>query len=257
MTEKPNLVLIHGWGLNAAVWQPLLPKLEQVFTLYPLSIPGYGDHIDHHHSDDIDTLAKTLLDQAPPNAIWCGWSLGGMAAMAAASLSPDRIHSMVLLCTTPKFVLSEDWAAGTEFAHFQAFSDDLSAHYKKGLKRFLLLQAGSLNDARNTAKKALGAIETYPSPSAKTLTAGLTILRETDLRARAKTLTPPCTVIAGKRDRVVSPKASQYLADMLPNGSFHALNSGHAPMLSHPDELAAILVNHASQHLDSRQGSAS
>jgi pimeloyl-ACP methyl ester carboxylesterase len=26
-----NLVLVHGWGMNSGVWQPLLPYLQNIF----------------------------------------------------------------------------------------------------------------------------------------------------------------------------------------------------------------------------------
>jgi len=165
-----------------------------------------------------------------------------------AKKAPERINSMLLLCTTPKFVVSEDWKFGTEFANFQAFSDDLTTNYQRGLKRFLLLQAGSLGQAKNTAKKALSAIEEYPSPSPKTLLSGLDILRDADLRSLATTLAMPTTVISGRRDRVVPPAAGLELSKILPQSSYHSLNSGHAPMLSHPDELAKICIDHLSSY---------
>jgi len=72
MPSKPNLVLTHGWGLNLAVWLPLIPHLEDVFHVHTLSMPGYGDLVENQPSENIDSLADSLLKQAPQNAIWCG-----------------------------------------------------------------------------------------------------------------------------------------------------------------------------------------
>ncbi|MEO6118672.1 MAG: alpha/beta fold hydrolase, partial [Methylotenera sp.] len=38
----PNLVLLHGWGMHGAVWQPLVKKLSKIFTLHLVDLPGMG-----------------------------------------------------------------------------------------------------------------------------------------------------------------------------------------------------------------------
>ena len=39
--NKPDLALIHGWGLGSSVWQTLLPSLSKVFRLHLVNLPGY------------------------------------------------------------------------------------------------------------------------------------------------------------------------------------------------------------------------
>ena len=39
--SKPELILLHGWGLGSAVWQGALPALERRFKVIPFSLPGY------------------------------------------------------------------------------------------------------------------------------------------------------------------------------------------------------------------------
>ena len=38
----PHLALIHGWGMNGSVWQPVLKKLSRNFTLHIVDLPGMG-----------------------------------------------------------------------------------------------------------------------------------------------------------------------------------------------------------------------
>ena len=38
----PDLVLVHGWGMNAAVWEPLLPAMSAHFRVTVLELPGHG-----------------------------------------------------------------------------------------------------------------------------------------------------------------------------------------------------------------------
>ena len=38
----PDLVLVHGWGMNAGVWSLLLPALQERFRVTVLELPGHG-----------------------------------------------------------------------------------------------------------------------------------------------------------------------------------------------------------------------
>lgn len=38
---KPDLVLIHGWGLGNLAWSAVLPALMQRFSVHLLDLPGY------------------------------------------------------------------------------------------------------------------------------------------------------------------------------------------------------------------------
>ena len=38
----PDLVLLHGWGMNAAVWGEVATALAQHFRLHCVDLPGHG-----------------------------------------------------------------------------------------------------------------------------------------------------------------------------------------------------------------------
>ena len=84
--QGPDLVLVHGWGMNGAVWQQTVNALEADFRVHVVDLPGYG-HSSHCHAQDLEEIAQQLLAEAPKHAIWVGWSLGGLVAthMALAS----------------------------------------------------------------------------------------------------------------------------------------------------------------------------
>ena len=240
---KPAFVLIHGWGLNEAVWTNIIPALSEVYEVHLISLAGYGIRQAQPAANSIDELTNDLLSQVPKRAIWCGWSLGGIAAIAAAIKAPDRVLELKLLCTTPKYVASENWTHGKELAVFTKFAQDLAANYNRGIKRFLLLQAGSLGEAKRLASEASIAIDKLPSPTPQTLMSGLRILEQADLRTDLKHVKVPTQVISAARDRIIPSEAGKYLAEHIPEASFHEINSGHAPHLSHADELLTLLCH--------------
>lgn len=45
---------------------------------------------------------------------------------------------------------------------------------------------------------------------------------------------------------MIHPSAGRELSEMLPNADYRVLNSGHAPLLSCPDELMFLLSEHIS-----------
>ena len=38
----PDLTLLHGWGLNGAVWDGIRDELAAHFTLHLVDLPGHG-----------------------------------------------------------------------------------------------------------------------------------------------------------------------------------------------------------------------
>ena len=58
------LVLIHGWGLNSGVWQPLAEKLSSFFKVITVDLPGYGLNVNNTLEDySLVILVKKSLTQ--------------------------------------------------------------------------------------------------------------------------------------------------------------------------------------------------
>lgn len=244
---KEKLVFVHGWGLNSAIWQPVIEQLNQHFECISLDLPGYGTRAEEPSPDSIEMLAESILERAPDTAHWCAWSLGGMAALQAAHKAPERFQSLSLICTTPKFMYGDDWPIGMASETFQNFADELGRDYHSGIKKFLLLQSGAGTMARTAAKKAAELLEIFPAPNKDTLAVGLHILRDTDMRPLLKQIRVRCQVISGHRDRVVHPEASTILAEQLPNAELLSINSGHAPHLSQTSDFCLLIKTHIEQ----------
>src|SRR3546814_2776548 len=63
-----------------------------------------------------------------------------------------------------------------------------------------------------------------------------------DLRDVLPRLAVPSLWIAGRRDRLVDPRAMRAAADTAPDSTFAIVeHGGHAPFLTHADEVAALL----------------
>ena len=244
MSSRPKLILVHGWGLNSAIWEPVLERLADDFECIGVDLPGYGSRTAIPSCTSLESLAQDLIEQTDAGAHCCAWSLGGMAAIQAALMHPGHFKSLSLVCTTARFVRDDNWSIGMDMAIFQQFAHQLTANYQTGMHRFLLLQAGTGPQARKLANQAAQMLMTHPSPSPETLHSGLDILRNADLRNQIAALQVNTQIISGRRDRIVHPEAGKYLQQSLPSCQFALLNSGHAPHLSMPDEFCALLKKH-------------
>jgi pimeloyl-[acyl-carrier protein] methyl ester esterase len=246
-----KLVFIHGWALNSGIWGSFLERLEVLepehrFEIQCLDLPGYGSSLGVECSSCIESMAGYCLQQAPEPAIWIGWSLGGLVAMQAALLAPAVVQGMQLICTSPKFVGACDWSEGVDLDAFSTFSKSLASNYERTLTVFLLMQASSAANSRELARAAQQAVCAMPSPSAQTLDAGIECLATTDLRAQLHRLLMPVQVVSGLRDRVANPASSNRLAQIL-NAELIELDTGHAPFMTSPDDVALNLIKLANR----------
>lgn len=235
---KP-VVLIHGWGVNARVWEPVQALLP--CPNLALDLPGYGTRTADTCPNQLADLASDLLARAPANAIWVGWSLGGMVALEAARQAPARISQLLLICSTPRFVRSADWPFGTDIDQFRQFAGSLAKDYARALRRFLLLQAGSGTAAdRSLASRIADLCSSSPAPSAATLAAGLCILEQTDLRESLPSLQVPIGLIGGALDSICHPGATGWMGEHLGIAPTMG-NFGHAPLLSDAQLVATLI----------------
>ena len=96
----PNLTMLHGWGLNGAVWNGVRDTLAERFTLHIIDLPGHG----RSHGAPVgglDAFVDAVAHAMPQRTHLLGWSLGGHTALALAHRYPERIDRLVTICCTP------------------------------------------------------------------------------------------------------------------------------------------------------------
>jgi pimeloyl-[acyl-carrier protein] methyl ester esterase len=238
------LLLLHGWGLHGGLFSPLLPLLLDRFTVHTVDLPGHG-HSSACEPYDAPTLVQTLNDATAhinePLTV-LGWSFGGMLTQAWALAHPERFKRVILFCTKPKFVQSDDWPLGTAPDVLQSFVDDFSAKPDETMLRFLTLNVVGTDNARETLAR-MRAIALGRAPVQRVaLTKGLEILRAFDVRTRLREITVPTLVVTGGLDRLTHPDVANFYQDALPNVQIcHLPRAAHAPQLSHTPEIAQAI----------------
>lgn len=248
--NEVDIVLVHGWGINAEIWRPFVDVAKtqnSSLRFHLIDLPGYGS--DHHikGSSDIDEMALHCLDKAPDSAVWVGWSLGGLVAIKALKLADKgKIKALQLIGTMPKFTASPDFEEGVDSAIFQRFANELKLDYSQAMARFLQLQLFRVDGGRQLIAEAMQMMAKYPNPSPHTLQAGINCLFKTDLREVARQIGAaapvPMQVISGSLDRVANPDGVAYLAHCL-SAELVEIHTGHAVFLAEPEALLDHLEN--------------
>jgi pimeloyl-[acyl-carrier protein] methyl ester esterase len=236
----PDLFLVHGWGLNGAIWSDLRAKLEQDYRVTAVDLPGHGR--SPGGSFDLDSASTALREAAPPRAHWIAWSLGGLLALRAAHSAPEHIASLTLVAGSPRFVQAPDWPHAVPAAVLARFLDELQQDYRATLNRFLALQVRGSTAAGDALRVLRRQLFAHGEPDPAALAAGLAILRDADLRPEVDGMTLPLQFIMGERDTLISPAAARACAVRKPGTHLEMIvGAGHAPFLSHPREFLAAL----------------
>jgi pimeloyl-ACP methyl ester carboxylesterase len=92
VTRQP-LVLLPGLLCDGALWA------SQVAALADVAAPTVGDL---SRAEDLGTMARQILDQAPPRFALAGLSMGGYVAFEIMRQAPERVTRLALLDTSAR-----------------------------------------------------------------------------------------------------------------------------------------------------------
>ncbi|MBL1277843.1 MAG: pimeloyl-ACP methyl ester esterase BioH [Ectothiorhodospiraceae bacterium] len=234
--ENPDVVLIHGWGMNGDVWEGILPALTKKHRVTIIDLPGHGRSLETPHDYTLPKLAALLANVLPEKSILVGWSLGGMIATQFTLDYPQRVNRLALVASAPQFVKGNDWPDGTDKDVLDGFADDLKQNYPQTINRFIAIQAMGSDFAREEKRTLRERVFRHGNPQPAALEGGLDILRRENLRPRLSEINCPCLLIAGEHDALFRRAAAQKTQTLFKHADLNIIKgAGHAPFLSHPD----------------------
>jgi malonyl-CoA O-methyltransferase len=229
----PDLVLLHGWGMSAEVWRGWLPLLRRRCNVILLDLPGFG-RSPAQTDLSIDALLDQLKHFVPNNAVLLGWSLGGELALAFAARFRGHCAGLVTLACNPCFVANEHWPTAMPTATFAQFQAQVQDNPAATLRRFLALQVRGGDDERDLLRW-LRTVEPCGA-TAETLSWGLGLLQQLDMRDALQTCEIPAVHIYGNADALVPASAAAAIAGLAPKHWLVMIDgAAHLPFISHAD----------------------
>ena len=256
-SQKISIVLIHGWGLNSAVWQPLIDSLPDsfiaTFNIITVDLPGFGmnvsTEIQPYSLANICQCINRSIDQP---AIYLGWSLGGLVATEMSLRFPAKVLGLVTVASSPRFLEEETidngdkqeaWP-GIKPLVLNAFYKQLQVDTKKTISGFLKIQAMGSPHIRQDIKQISQLVFQHKMANKDTLDKSLKLLETSDYREQLKGIVQPFLRIYGGADSLVPKGVIEKVSKLAATSEQQVIKqASHAPFISHTDEFKTILFD--------------
>lgn len=237
-TGPETVVLIHGYTMNARLWQLTMEKMDPTaYRIIAINNRGAGDSDRTPSEDDysVENFARDLANAVETlglnNFTLVGHSMGGATVTQYALNDQSRLKKLVLLNPAPLNgrTLAPDWeeTIRTSYADGSFARGDTSARGPHVPQSFTEAVMGDV--ARNPVERAVG---------------GRRSMSKLRLRDRLQEIKVPCMVVGGDLDTTVGVDQilAEYLALPEDTRSLHMFHGiGHSPNVDVPEEMAALL----------------
>ncbi len=238
------VVLIHGWGMSARVWDYVIPDLlEAGHDVVVFDDRGCGRSDKDFEDVSVDAIGSdvvALVDHLGFSAVVVnGWSHGGGVATDAGIKLGDRLAGLVLTGgATPRFTQSPDWPHGNTTEGLEelltALRDDRITFFEG------LVQSVCHVDVGKPVLDWMWRIFTETAPSADE---SLRDLGRIDQRSDLAKLEAPTLILAGRHDGFVSIEQAREQANLFPKTEIVEFDTGHAPFIeARPAYRSALLA---------------
>jgi pimeloyl-ACP methyl ester carboxylesterase len=230
-----NYVLIHGGAHAGWCWEKLVPYLEEdtrVGKVVSLDLVGHGARLDEKPhkqitlEDYIQDIAGAVNRLGLQDVVLVPHSLAGVSTPQAAARIADRVKRIVFVSA---LIPPEGWTGNDTFQDISRASGPAVGGYERSYRYMFC------NDLdEDTAQWLLSRLGPEPA-------AALT----TPVSRRDFSSSIPTTYLVLTQDQALPPDAQRQLLRNIGDPEVVELESGHDAMVSHPGELAQVLLRYA------------
>jgi len=254
--KKTSLVLIHGWGLNSAVWQPFIDSLPgsffDRFNIVTIDLPGFGKNINQKmHPYSIANICHYIVSTIKDPAVYLGWSLGGLIATEMALSYPEKVLGLVTIASSPYFLEEKNhnteetqliWP-GIKAKVLGSFHHQLQVDIQKTITNFLKIQAMGSPHIVQDINKISELVFQYAMASKTTLEQSLKLLESSDYRKQLNSIRQPFLRLYGDADSLVPKAVIEQVEHLAPTSDCYRFKqASHAPFISHLDDFKLVLT---------------
>jgi pimeloyl-ACP methyl ester carboxylesterase len=228
-TNDTNIVLVHGIWSDGSVWSKVIPVLldaghRVIAAQLPLRSLG----------DDVDTVRRAVEELGKPT-ILVGHSYGGEVITNAGYNNPNVTGLVYIAALAP-----DEGETGTTLF-------EIIPRYQELLQNFTRnVETDSAGLSYLNPDKYPGLVaHDVPTNEANVLAVAQKPTNESI--AGEKSGPPawrqiPSWYQISENDRLIPPEIQRTYADRM-NASILSINSSHSSLLSHPDEIAELILN--------------
>jgi pimeloyl-ACP methyl ester carboxylesterase len=254
--EGPPVVMVPGFGDPAAMWAPLMAKLDG-FRVYAVDRPCFGlSGCARHDTATIRRLAVTFLEQVLDalrleEPLFVANSIGSLWTIWLAIDRPHRVAAMTHV-GCPAFMLGTSAPLPMRLLSIPPVGRLLmrvSPPSPRQVERFAAMVGADLSGLPELAD-LLVVMQTLPGvqPALLELLHAVIRLRgprpEVELTAsQLMQVAQPVQLIWGERDPFGAPSIGQEAARFIRHATYHVMpNAGHVPWVNDPAGVASVAV---------------
>jgi pimeloyl-ACP methyl ester carboxylesterase len=243
--DEPEVVLLHGGGLNAHTWDATILALG--VPALAIDLPGHGhsawnDAGDYTPKTNAGPVGEAIAALAPNARLVAGQSLGGMTAIEIGGARPELIRRLALVDISPGLQIA-DVASVRDFLDgaiaFDSPDDIVDrahafgiGHSRAALQRGVWLNTRQRDDGKWVFRHHM-----------TTLPAGAPFLMEfATLWPPLESLDVPVLLVHGTHGFLSPPVVAEFPTHV-PGATIVAVDAGHNVQEDAPVELAQALAD--------------
>lgn len=235
------LLLLHAFPLSRAMWSGQVEAFERQWRVVRFDVRGLGES---SASDGIVTMERIADDAAAildhvggSQAVVCGLSMGGYAALAFARRYPERLRGLVLADTRADADTPDARRGRAELGE-RIRREGTSAAADVMIPK--LLGQTTKEQRPEIAAQLRRIIEATGPAGVCDALAGLAA--RADSRPTLRQIRVPTLVLCGEEDVLTPPAQAEALAGAIPGAHYELIpGAGHLSNLENPDAFNAAL----------------
>jgi 3-oxoadipate enol-lactonase len=245
--DAPVVVLSNSLGATRGMWDPQVPALAERYRVVGYDTRGHGDSPappgPYTLDDLVDDVVALLDTVGAERAHLVGLSLGGMTAMRMAVREPQRVHRLVLLCTS----------ASTDAGPFRERAAAVRAGGTAPLAPAVVSRwvTPAFAAARPDLVQRLEAM--VAGSDDQGYAACCEVVADVELRADLPRITAPTLVVSGADDLALPPEHQRVIAEGIPGAELITLSpAAHIPTVEQPLQVSGAILGHLDAAGDER-----
>jgi pimeloyl-ACP methyl ester carboxylesterase len=242
-----NFVLVHGAWHGAWAWDAIVSRLKAAgHDAIAVDLPGNGRDATPPQQVTLALYAAhvaKIVDAVAGPVVLVGHSMGGMTVAQTCEMRPERVALAIYLCA---FVLPNGTSVlefyGKYLQPWMRGAHSRVTHDAQGL-------CSSIDPAAAVEVFYHQAERSLAEAAAKRLTPQPEGARRSRIQLTAERFGGvPRVYIEARDDRSVHLPLQRQMQELTAFAAVYGLESDHAPQLSQPDKLAALLLEAVGRH---------
>jgi 3-oxoadipate enol-lactonase len=242
--DAPAVLLAPSLGTTLALWDRLAEALTADYRVVRFDLRGHGGSPMPPGPYPVEDLAGDVVALADRLGLdrfgFVGISLGGALGQVLALHHPDRLASLVLCCTGPKFADPHTWLERGALVRAEGMAPLAEPTTQRWFTpEFRRRHPGEV-------ERVIGMLTSCPPDGYAACCDGLASYDVTD---RLHEIAVPTRVVAGSEDPATGPDVAETVVAAIPGADLVVIDGiSHIANVAAPEELNAAVLDHLRRH---------